>query len=189
MGVKAGPRIAKDSLLIHLDASVLRSYSGSGNTWLDLSGNNNHGYLVNTPTFNSSGPASNFSFNGTDEYIDITTSPNTLSYNRSSFTVLGWVRFTSLPDPNYTGTILCKWNIGSGQANEFLLNTSDGSRTFSFWVDFDDSLSPDHAANDTAITTSTYTTNKLGLIFTFGSGAIGPSSSVRNILSTPAVIL
>jgi hypothetical protein len=159
MGVKSGPRIIKDSLIIHLDASVSRAYSGSGNTWYDISGNNNHGYLVNTPTFNSSGAASNFSFNGTDEYVDITTSPNTFSYNRSSFTVLGWVRFTSLPNPFYAGTIIGKWNIGSDQFNEFILNTQDETRTFVLGVDFDDSLSPNNAVSDIVTTNTTYTTN------------------------------
>jgi hypothetical protein len=159
MGVKSGPKIAKDSLLIHLDASVSRSYSGSGNTWLDLSGNNNHGYLVNIPTFNSSEAASNFSFNGTDEYIDISTSPDTFSYNRSSFTVIGWTRYSSLPNPNWTGVILAKWNIGSSQNNEFILNTADNARVFGFSVDYDDGLSWNDAPNDTALTTTTYTTN------------------------------
>jgi hypothetical protein len=159
MGIAYNTSIAVDGLILHLDPANLRSYSGSGNTWYDLSGLNNHGYLQNSPSFSSVGVSSNFSFNGTNQYVDITTSPNTFSYNRSSFTVMGWVRFTTLPSLNYKGTILSKWNVGSGQANEFILNTSDSDRTFILGVDFDDSLAPDAATNDIAKTTTIYTTN------------------------------
>jgi len=159
MGIAYNTSIVMDGLLFYLDAANPRSYSGSGNIWYDLSGQNNHGYLQNSPTFTSLGATSSFSFNGTNQYVDITTSPNTFSYNRSSFTVMGWTRYSSLPSPNYTGTILAKWNVGSGQANEFILNTADSPRTFLFAVDFDDSLSPDGAANDAVFTTTTYTTN------------------------------
>ena len=159
MGLKHHPRVVTNDLLIYLDPANVRSYSGSGNTWYDLSGKDNHGYLQNSPTFNSLGPASNFSFNGSNQYVDISTSPNTFSYNRSSFTVMGWTRYPTLPSQNYKGTILSKWNIGSGQANEFILNTADPDRTFVFGVDFDDSSSPDATPNDIAKTTTTYTTN------------------------------
>lgn len=159
MGLDHSPAIVTDDLILYLDPANLRSYSGSGNTWFDLSGKNNHGYLINTPTFNSSGPASNFSFNGSDEYVDISASPTTFSYNRSSFTVMGWTRYASLPNPVYAGTILAKWNIGSGQSNEFILNTSDSTRNFIFAVDFDDALSPDGASNDVAQTTTIYVAN------------------------------
>lgn len=159
MGLDHSPLVVTDDLILYLDPANLRSYSGSGNTWYDLSGKDNHGYLQNSPTFNSSGSASNFSFNGSNQYVDISTSPNTFSYNRSSFTVMGWTRYSSLPSLNYKGTILSKWNIGSGQANEFILNTSDPDRTFTFAVDFDDGLTWNSAPNDTAKTVTTYTTN------------------------------
>ena len=40
----AGASIVTDGLVLHLDAGNTNSYSGSGNTWNDLSGNNNHGH-------------------------------------------------------------------------------------------------------------------------------------------------
>lgn len=159
MGLDHSPTIVTNDLIVYLDPANLRSYSGSGNTCYDISGKNNHGFLINTPTFNSAGALSNFSFNGSDEYINISTSPNTFTYNRSSFTVMGWVRFTSLPNPPYTGTIIAKWNVGSGQANEFILNTSDSTRTFVFAVDFEDGQSPDGTVNDLVTTNTIYTTN------------------------------
>ena len=63
-----GPYIAKNELVLHLDAADKNSYSGSGTSWFDLSGNNNHATLVNSPTFNSS-YGGIFSFNGTNNYL------------------------------------------------------------------------------------------------------------------------
>ena len=42
-----------NNALMFLDASDANSYGGSGTTWTDLSGQNNHGTLVNSPTYNS----------------------------------------------------------------------------------------------------------------------------------------
>ena len=46
-----GPKIVVDGLVLMLDAGNPKSYSGSGNTWYDLSGNNKHATLINTPTY------------------------------------------------------------------------------------------------------------------------------------------
>jgi hypothetical protein len=42
------PRITTDGLILHLDAANSKSYPGSGNTWYDLSNNNNHFTLNNS---------------------------------------------------------------------------------------------------------------------------------------------
>jgi hypothetical protein len=55
MSLSHSPRIVTDGLVLCLDASDPQSYSGSGTTWTDRSGNGNHGTLVNGPTFNSDG--------------------------------------------------------------------------------------------------------------------------------------
>lgn len=61
-----GPNIVKDGLVLYLDAANTKSYSGSGTTWYDLSGNNVNGTL-NGPTFNNK----TFEFNGIDNTISI----------------------------------------------------------------------------------------------------------------------
>ena len=51
----SGPNIVKDGLTVLLDSRSKRSYPGSGDTWFDLSGNNNHATLNNfsgPPLFN-----------------------------------------------------------------------------------------------------------------------------------------
>ena len=46
MSNKYGPRIVTDGLVLCLDAADRNSYPGSGNTWYDLSGNENHATSV-----------------------------------------------------------------------------------------------------------------------------------------------
>ena len=53
MGSAAGPNIVTDNLKLFFDAANPKSYPGSGTTLYDLSGNDNHGTLINDPSFSS----------------------------------------------------------------------------------------------------------------------------------------
>ncbi len=55
MGFYIGPNIVTDGLVLCLDAASTRSYSGSGNTWKDLSGNGYNATKNGNATWNSSG--------------------------------------------------------------------------------------------------------------------------------------
>jgi hypothetical protein len=46
--------IVQDGLVLWLDAGNTNSYSGSGSTWYDLSGNGNHMTITGTPTYSTS---------------------------------------------------------------------------------------------------------------------------------------
>ncbi len=69
-----GKRVVSDvptsGLLIKLDANNASSYSGSGTTWTDLTGNGYNGVLTNGPTFTSSAPKY-FVLDGDNDYINI----------------------------------------------------------------------------------------------------------------------
>ncbi len=87
------PPIVANGLLLNLDAANPASYSGSGNTWTDLSGNNNHGTL----SANNAGSLPVFQngslyFNGSTSYVSIVSSviPNT-----SSWTLSTWAKIPS----------------------------------------------------------------------------------------------
>ena len=67
MASSAGPDIVEDGLVLCLDAASKRSYTGAGNTWTDLTGNNN-GALTNGPTFDSANGGS-IVFDGTNDYV------------------------------------------------------------------------------------------------------------------------
>ena len=59
-----GPRIVTNGLVLALDAADKNSYPGSGNTWFDVSGNNNHITLTNGPTFSNN----SIVFDGVDDF-------------------------------------------------------------------------------------------------------------------------
>ena len=47
MGLAHSPKIVTDGLVLCLDAGDGKSYSGSGTTWTDRSGQDNNGTLTN----------------------------------------------------------------------------------------------------------------------------------------------
>ena len=106
MGVFAGPTsgwinkssenslngLVTDGLVLALDAGRTLSYSGSGTTWTDLSGNSNNGTLTNGLTFDSSNEyLAYFEFPNSNSYIQLSspalTTPSTLSVEH-------WVKIT-----------------------------------------------------------------------------------------------
>ena len=82
-------------LVLHLDASALESYPGSGTSWSDLSGNNNNGTLTNGPTFSSSNQGY-IIFDGTNDYV--TTAD--VNHGTSEFTLESWVYFSAFNSNN-----------------------------------------------------------------------------------------
>lgn len=72
MALAHNPRIVTDGLVLALDAANPKSYSGTETTWNDLSGNGNHGTLVNGPTYDAANKGS-FVFDGANDYITIGT--------------------------------------------------------------------------------------------------------------------
>ena len=74
MGLSHSPTIVTDGLVLCLDAADKRSYPGTGTTWTDRSGNNHHGPLTNGPAFTSDNGGI-LTFDGTDDYMQMTTSP------------------------------------------------------------------------------------------------------------------
>jgi hypothetical protein len=112
----------QSGLVLNLDAGASSSYSGSGTTWSDLSGNGNNGTLVNGPTYNSSNGGS-LVFNGSSQYIDIGT-----FFNYQSFTLNLWVRagssqvaYADIFDNNHSGTqnFVLQQNASSTNNYEF----------------------------------------------------------------------
>jgi len=71
-----GATIPTNGLILHLDASNSDSYSGSGNTWFDLSGQNAHAEATSLPPFGLNGAQiKNFDFSSNNQgfnSVDIT---------------------------------------------------------------------------------------------------------------------
>jgi hypothetical protein len=97
-----GPYIVTNGLVLALDAADRNSYPGSGTTWFDVSGNNNHGTLTNSPAFSTSGSGC-ISFDGVDDFV-------TMNSSTSLTTTTPTLIITCT---NNSGTILAKGGYGS----------------------------------------------------------------------------
>ena len=82
--------IVTDNLVLHLDAGNSNSYSGSGTTWTDLTGNGNNGTLVNGVSYNSS-DGGYFDFDGSNDRVDFSTYVQPAYTSSSSFTWFIWI--------------------------------------------------------------------------------------------------
>jgi hypothetical protein len=82
-------QIVTNGLVLSLDAADKNSYPGSGTVWSDLSGNNNTGSLINTPTFSSANGGS-IVFDGTNRYISVP--KQTAFVNTTTFTLAAFMK-------------------------------------------------------------------------------------------------
>ena len=143
MGVYSGPEIVNNGLILQLDASNSKSYSGSGTIWGDLSGNARNSTLLNSLTYTSN----EFTFDGIDDYVN---TGFDLSWNNTnSVTIMTAVKPASLsiyypfmgkgPNnwewqilQNNTALSFVYWNTSGGHTNgpvvtisNFFLNITD----------------------------------------------------------------
>ena len=94
MSIHYSPTTVTNGLVLSLDAGNSKSYPGSGTTWTDLSGNGNHGTLINGPTFNSANGGS-IVFDGVDDYNTFSaTIANAIG--TGNFTLNAWVKAPSV---------------------------------------------------------------------------------------------
>lgn len=93
--VTEGSGIVTNGLRFNLDAGNSASYSGSGLTWTDLSGNGNHGTLVNGATYSPDNGGS-ILFNGTNSNINLNKNATAIGIYDNSYTADAWVYPTDL---------------------------------------------------------------------------------------------
>jgi hypothetical protein len=124
MGLSHSPSIVTSNLVLCLDAANPKSYSGSGNTWFDLTNRGNHGALINGPTY-SSNSGGFISCDGTNDYIEILDN-SIFDFGTNNFTVEHWFRKNATTSSsNYWG--VNKWNTGaSAGTNEWSLGIGNG---------------------------------------------------------------
>lgn len=102
------PPVVTNGLLLNLDAANPASYSGTGTTWNDISGNNNHGTL----SANNAGSLPVFQngslyFNGSTSYVSIASSviPNTSSWTLSTWAKMPGGRYAEMINTRDASTI------------------------------------------------------------------------------------
>lgn len=132
MGIGYNPKIVTDGLVLCLDAANRKSYPGSGNTWIDISGLGNNGTLTNGPTFTNN----SIVFDGVNDYAPCGNS-SSLSFT-NSFSLSIWCSSNNLS--GYRSPIMkttsSSWNDGYGifqyqNAMYFYVNLWNGAQTVS----------------------------------------------------------
>lgn len=125
MAIYYNPSIVTNGLVLYLDAGNVKSYSGAGTTWTDLTELGNNGTLTNGPTFNTSNLGS-FVFDGSDDYID-----TSQSFTSNQFTYEVVLKPTNVSkDQMYIGAIVDAFYIRITGSKAFLsVSTSGGQRT------------------------------------------------------------
>jgi hypothetical protein len=134
MAVGYNPSIVSDGLVMYLDAANLRSYSGTGNTWYDIS---RLGYALvarNSPTFVSSSAGSYFTLNGSNQ--DFYLASFGPAFTEITFNMWVWRNGTQNV---YTGLAMSRGNASgftyqSGGLGYHWLNNA-GTYTYSSGVD------------------------------------------------------
>jgi hypothetical protein len=130
MGCFSGPEAIEDNLTLALDAANTKSYSGSGNTWYDLSGKGNNGTISGAT--HTSGAGGYFEFDGDNDYVDLGTisTSNVLQMNNPSgggLTVSWWGYFDDTGDDFQR--IFDKSNGGTASNGWAIYTSATGSNT------------------------------------------------------------
>ena len=90
---RRGSMIATSGLVMQLDAKTTSSYSGTGNIWYDISGNNNNVTLTNGPVWNALG----YFVNDADSYFT-GVGTSSIPVGNSSYSMFVYVRMSSWAD-------------------------------------------------------------------------------------------
>lgn len=128
------PSLVTDSMILYLDAANPRSYGGSGTTWYDISGNNNHATLVNGVTYSTTNGGI-FNLDGTDDYIDC---PTTQTLYNANITIITGTRYNTTGNNGRILTslgnnwLMGHWSGGAPRyyAEGWVSGVYDGSQAF-----------------------------------------------------------
>lgn len=113
---KYTPDIIRNNLVLYLDAGEPSSYSGSGTSWNDLSGNGNNMTLTGSPTFSSSNGGV-LQFNGSTQYGSLTS----LNYSTATYTIVAAARYSGATRGRVITSVSNNWLFGhwSGTTENF----------------------------------------------------------------------
>jgi hypothetical protein len=126
MAIHYNVKTVTDGLVLALDAANPKSYSDTGNTWRDLSGNGNNGTLVGGVGYNAANGGS-LTFNGSNHYINLPDSDNWF-FSTGNFTAEIWVYPTASPNqPILVG----QWDgFGGGTGLSWVMILSNNSSRY-----------------------------------------------------------
>ena len=174
--------IVKSNLVLDLDAGNLNSYPGTGNTWIDLTGNGYNGTLINNPIFDYENGGC-ILFDGTAQWVSLGTLPTGLRFT-NNFTINIWLRFTNLAGSQ--SIFSCNENAGYGIVANYTVPNRVQTR---FWIN--NNFTPTagqltSAFNTTSWFNITATFNGTNVIF-YRNGALIQSVSDPGIITYPSI--
>ena len=136
MATNYNPAIVTDGLVLCVDAANSKSYPGSGSTFFDLSGNNRHGTLLNSPAHDTEAGGC-FHFDATNERISLP-----INLQNTQYTVMGIARYATSSGNgrviSATNNWLMGWyanNTSYYYANSGWVHTGNGGNTTD-WICF-----------------------------------------------------
>ena len=94
--------IVQSGLVLNLDASRTSSYTGTGTSWTDISGNSNNGTMVNGPVFGTAS-GGQISFDGVNDYVDC---GDVLDMGTKSYTINIWIKLNSVSSQTFVSKAL-----------------------------------------------------------------------------------
>jgi hypothetical protein len=171
------PKIVTDGLVLALDAGNVKSYPGSGTTWLDKSGRGNNGTLINGPTFSSANGGS-IVFDGVNDIVLLPS--NYFSWpSTTTWTTSIWFKSSQITGgPLFNQQDTTNPNSASGWVPVIYLRSDGKIRVEPFWTgNISNALVSNSAVNNNIwnLVTTTYNngTNKLYMNGTYESQRIG----------------
>lgn len=187
------PKLVTRGLILYLDAANNSSYSGSGTSWRDITGNGINGTLTGSPIY-SSNNLGNFSFNGTNQYVDIGSNTQLQFTNSQEFTISIWFNWSS--SVSNSQRALFSYALSGGRGYYMLLDDTGAVNTNGALFDyFDGSAFRGVQTPNNTIAKNTWcnvvctcdTSNSSGGMRIYMNG-IATSTSTRQFVGTPSSI-
>lgn len=151
MATNYNNKIVTDGLVLCLDAGDRKSYSGSGSTWTDRSGNGNNATLVNSPTHNEK----SFTLDGVDDRMTF----DTPFADESNLTVIMWFKGQAVSGtPNGFGYLLHNNDVDNSTGNSYITIGENGQNNQYYAA-----LNGRFTSMSTGITTDTTTVHQIAL--------------------------
>lgn len=174
--VSSGVNIITSGLVFWIDAAQLRSYSGSGTTWTDLTANANDVILTNGATFSPSDGGA-IVFDGVDDYGDFPTVTN-LNNSLSSNEV--WIKL-DLPLDGNAVQVLERTNLSR---NTFNIGKNNNNFWFGTLRDSTDTI------RNVIYSTATATSNWTHVVTTYNGTqfSIYTNGTIRNTATFTSTI-
>ena len=119
MATNYNPAIVTDGLVLCVDAANSKSYPGSGSTFFDLSGNNRHGTLLNSPAHDTEAGGC-FHFDATNERISLP-----INLQDTQYTVMGIARYATSSGNGRVISATNNWLMGwyAGNTSYYFANS------------------------------------------------------------------